>query len=167
MPKSDKTAFVEMLEANKGIVFKVCNTYCRDVEDQKDLAQDIIVQLWRSFPSYDHSRKLSTWMYSIALNVAISFVRKSTTRRKYTPVVDSQFVDIVADDAVEQNEDLALLQQLISELDELNKALMILYLDGNSHEEIGRILNISKSNVGTKINRIKKTFKKRFESVEE
>jgi RNA polymerase sigma-70 factor (ECF subfamily) len=166
MQSRDKAAFIEMLEVNKGIVFKVCNTYCRDKEDQKDLAQDIIVQLWRSFPKYAATRKISTWMYSIALNVAISYVRKTTTRRKHTPVIDTVFVDIAHDYQETNSEDLQLLKQFINELDELNKALIILYLDGNSHEEIAAILNISRSNVGTKINRIKKTLKKRFESVE-
>ena len=72
----DSPSFLKVIDANKGIIYKVANSYCRDEENHKDLIQEIILQLWLSFPKYDPSFKLSTWMYRIALNVSISFYRK-------------------------------------------------------------------------------------------
>ncbi len=87
--KRDK--FVEIIEKHKGIIFKVCNTYCRNTEDQKDLAQDIIIELWKSFDKYDPQYKLTTWMYRIALNVAISNYRRSLTKKKHITTLDLNF----------------------------------------------------------------------------
>lgn len=164
--KKNKEEFLRILEANKLIIFKVCNSYCRDPEDQKDLVQDVIIQLWNSFESYNDQYKLTTWIYRIALNVAISFYRKQSTRSKHISNFDVSFLQIVQEDHVESQENINLLNQFIDQLDELNKALMILYLDGNSHEEIAEILNISKSNVGTKINRTKEKLKEQFKKIQ-
>ncbi len=161
----NKAAFMEILEDHKLIIFKICNSYCRDREEQKDLVQEVIMQLWSSFPKYNPEFKLSTWVYRIALNVAISNYRKSTTRSKHLAKVEEGYVDIAVDDDRDSQEDMQLLREFINQLDELNRALMILYLDGNSHEEIAAILNISKSNVGTKINRIKEKLKKQFKDI--
>lgn len=157
---------MHVLEAHKLIIFKISNTYCHDPEDQKDLVQEVIFQLWSSFGAYDEQYKLSTWIYRIALNVAISFYRKSSTRQKHLSAVDVSFVQIAQEDTQETSEDVKLLRHFIDQLNELNRALMILYLDGHSHEEIAGILNISKSNVGTKMNRIKNQLKKQFNNIE-
>ncbi|MEP2771528.1 MAG: sigma-70 family RNA polymerase sigma factor [Fulvivirga sp.] len=159
-----QSAFLKVLEEHKGIIFKVCNMYCSDHEEQKDLVQEVIIQLWKSFDKYDSSYKLSTWIYRIALNVAISNYRKLNTRSKYILPMQASFLDV--SDEAEDNvpDDIALLRQFIKGFDEFNKALMILYLDGNSHEEISKILNISTSNVSTKINRLKKKLKEQFKT---
>ena len=164
MMKKNKEEFLEVLEANRGIIFKVCNMYCKDTEDQKDLVQDVIIQLWNSFDRYNEEYKISTWIYRIALNVAISTLRKSTSRKKVQAPFEHDFVEIAADQDENKDENLKLLRHFIDQLDEMNKALMILYLDGNSHEEIANILNISTSNVGTKINRIKQKLKIQFQN---
>ena len=163
--KRDRAAFMEILEDHKLIIFKICNSYSRDPEEQKDLVQEVILQLWSSFPKYNPEFKFSTWIYRIALNVAISNYRKSTTRNKHLAKVEDSYVEIALDHDSDDREDVQLLKQFIDQLDELNRALMILYLDGNSHEEIAAILNISKSNVGTKINRIKEKLKKQFKDI--
>ena len=160
--KRDKETFLSVLEGHKLIIFKVCHSYCHDAEDQKDLVQEVILQLWNSFDAYDEQYKLSTWIYRIALNTAISFHRKTSTRQKNLSAVDLSFVQIAQEDDRETLEEVKLLRHFINQLDELNRALMILYLDGYSHDEIAGILNITKSNVGTKINRIKNQLKKQF-----
>lgn len=163
--KKDKEEFLAILNNNRQIIFKVCNMYCRDKEDEKDLVQDVIIQLWNSFERFDGRVKISTWIYRIALNVAISFYRKSKTRDKHKTDFDENFLQIAEPVSHENNEQIALLTHFINELDKMNKALMILYLDGNSHDEIADILNITKSNVGTKINRIKNRLKKQFKNI--
>jgi RNA polymerase sigma-70 factor (ECF subfamily) len=158
----DKEKFVEIIEKNRGIIFKICNNYCKNPEDQKDLAQDITIELWKNFDKYDAKYKLTTWMYRIALNVAISSYRKQLTKKKYSTTLDLGFVHITQEETNNNEEELKMLKGFIDQLDEMNKALIILYLDSNSHKEIAEILNISTSNVGTKISRIKEKLKTYF-----
>ena len=163
--KRDKESFLAILEQHKLIVFKVCNSYCRDKEDQKDLVQEVIIQLWSGFEKYDEQFKLSTWIYRIALNTAISYYRKSNTRNRHFTPLDSDFIEITEEETINYSDEVKLLRQFINQLDDLNRALMILYLDDHSHEEIARILNVSKSNVGTKINRIKDKLRNQFKNI--
>ncbi len=164
--KKDKEAFLQVLEDHKKIIFKVSHSYCQDHEDRKDLVQDIIVQLWKSFPKYDAQYKITTWIYRIALNVAISFYRKERYRKNQIVSWEDSVLLIAQDDGHHHREDLAFLQHFINQLDTLNRALMILYLDDHSYEEIAAILDISASNVGTKINRIKQKLKNQFKTLE-
>ena len=161
-----KESFLKILEDHKGIIFKVSHTYSQDAEDQKDLVQEVIIQLWNSFDKYDPRYKASTWIYRIALNVAISFYRKLSTRRKHEKDLAQHFLEIAHHQPVDEREEVQWLYSFINGLDEMNRALMILYLDGNSHEEIAQVLNISTTNVGTKINRIKGKIKEAFENLE-
>lgn len=161
--KSDK--FLAVVNTNKGLIYKIANSYCIDTESRKDLVQEIIVQLWRSFDRYDVQYKQSTWIYRISLNVAISFYRKETRRKEITnPLSDSILSFADAGAALETETDLGLLQQFISELKELDKALMLLYLDEKSYKEISEIIGITETNVATKIGRIKILLKQKFSS---
>lgn len=156
--------FIKVLEANKGLIYKVANSYCKDYEDRKDLVQEIIFQLWKSFKRYDPQYKLSTWMYRIALNVAISFYRKESKKSKIesdTPIGNLLYFEEEEDDTL--NENLKLLKQFIAELRELDKALMLLYLEDKDQNEIAQILGLSVSNVSTKIYRIKKQLASKFD----
>ncbi len=154
--------FLSVIHSNKGILYKVVNSYCKNVEDRKDLVQEIIVQLWRSFDNYDNSFKHSTWIYRISLNVAISFYRKENIRKKIAnPLTDSIF-NFPNDDIIDNESDLGILKQMISQLNDLDKALMLLYLEEKSYKEMALIIGISESNVATKINRIKNNFKEKF-----
>ncbi len=150
--------FAALIDEHKRILFKVCNSYCREGEERDDLAQEIIVQLWRSFPTYDQRLRFSTWMYRVALNVAISFHRRERTRRGHVVTSDEHVLEAI-DETESQPEEVALLYQFIEALDPLSKALMLLYLDGNSYQEIAEVLGISETNVATKISRLKKTMK--------
>jgi RNA polymerase sigma factor (sigma-70 family) len=156
--------FLEIVESNKGIIFKICNSYCKNAVDREDLAQEIIFQLWKSWSTYNSSYKLSTWMYRVALNVAISFYRKEQKSAGAMPIEDHLFE--IADDLQEGlNENLTALQQFINELKPLDKALMILYLEEKSHLEIAEIIGITSTNVATKIGRIKEQLRQKFSKI--
>jgi RNA polymerase sigma-70 factor (ECF subfamily) len=160
--KEQRQRFQETIEQHKGILFKVARTYCQNEDDRQDLMQEMMIQIWQSIHKYNDQFKISTWLYRISLNVAISFYRKSSTRsKKYTELTE-QLIETPVEDKSENERQLYLLDQFISELKEIDKALMILYLEDKSHTEIAEILGISVSNVGTKIGRIKDKLKTRF-----
>jgi len=150
--------FQALLVEHKGILYKICNSYCRNRDDREDLAQEIAIQLWRSFGSFDGRCRFSTWMYRIALNVAISFYRRESTRNHYVFSGGDRLLEVV-DEAASQSPEVAFLFQYIERLDPFHKGLLLLYLDGHSHEEIAAVLGISETNVGTKIGRLKQAMK--------
>jgi RNA polymerase sigma factor (sigma-70 family) len=149
--------FVALVEEHKKILFKIAAAYCRDAVDREDLIQEIVVQLWRSFDRYDDRLRFSTWMYRIALNVAISSYRREMHRTKRTiPAAESLLESIpAAPGDAGRDDQIRELQDFIAQLDDLNRALMILYLEDRPHEEIASILGISATNVATKIGRVK------------
>lgn len=163
MDKQKQQQYFEgIIEQHKGILFKVARAYCSNVDDQQDLIQEMMIQIWLSIHKYNDQFKISTWLYRISLNVAISFYRKSSTRAEKYTELNEQLVETTLDDKSEDERQLKLLEQFISELKEIDKALIILYLEDKSHAEIAEILGISVSNVGTKIGRIKERLKERF-----
>lgn len=163
---NEQDRFLALLEEHDKILYKVASSYCRDPEDRRDLIQEIVVQLWRSFGRFDDSYRFSTWMYRIAMNVAISFYRSHSRRQRDTVPADESLLEIVAADGeAETSDDVRLLHHFIGQLDELNRALMILYLDGNSYDTIAEILGISTTNVATKISRIKERLRRDFAGV--
>ncbi|BBE16692.1 RNA polymerase ECF-type sigma factor [Aquipluma nitroreducens] len=168
MSTTEKTdRFLSVVEINKGIIYKITNSYCKDTEDRKDLIQEIISQLWKSFDSYNDQYKYSTWIYRIALNVAISFYRKENRRKTISsPLSEGVFSYVDHHENSESESNLGFLQQLISELKDLDKALLLLYLEEKSHREIAEIIGISETNVATKIGRIKVLLKQKFSTLE-
>jgi RNA polymerase sigma-70 factor (ECF subfamily) len=154
--------FLKLLDEHKKIVYKVASSYCRNPADRPDLEQEIVAQLWRSFGRYDEAYRFSTWMYRIALNVAISFYRAETRRSRGTVPAGDSLLEIAAEGPGEPDPNLQVLRGLIARLDELDRALLILYLDGNRHDTIAEILGISETNVGTKIGRIKQRLRRDF-----
>lgn len=164
MNKIDKSdTFLSVIQSNKGIIYKVAYSYCHNVEDRKDLVQEIIIQVWKSFDRYDDNFKYSTWIYRISLNVAISFYRKENSRKKKSIPLGDGIIHLPDNYGFEDKEtDLGILQQMISQLKDLDKALMLLYLEERSHKEISQIIGISETNVATKINRIKNSLKQKF-----
>jgi len=151
-------AFAALLQRHAGIVFKVANTYARLAEDRADLAQEIAAQLWRAWPKYDPARSASTWMYRVALNVAISHVREQSVRQRHDAVpLDDDLHDMADSSATDhENENhLRLLQAFIARQPPLDRALLLLYLEERPQREIAEILGITESNVSTKIGRLK------------
>lgn len=151
-------AFAQFLETHKQLILKVAGTYCGDSEQRKDLVQDIILQLWKSFPTYNKDFALSTWMYRIALNVSISSLRKEITLKKTHEGLHEQG-DLLYYQDPQMEERLHLLYQHMEQLKPLEKAVLILHLEGRKHPEIAEILGITESNVSTKIHRIKTLLK--------
>jgi RNA polymerase sigma-70 factor, ECF subfamily len=159
----DKIHFTELIRENKGIIFKICNAYCPIKEDRDDLAQEIIYNLWKSFSGYKAEFKFSTWMYRIALNVAISFYRKEQNKRRR--ITYSENLLVFEDDNspnTEEEKNLRLLLKFIGDLKEIDKSIILLYLGNKSYKEIAEITGITESNVATKINRIKDKLKTNF-----
>jgi RNA polymerase sigma factor (sigma-70 family) len=163
MDKDRTDNFLVVIESNKGILYKVANSYCRDIEDRKDLIQEIIMQLWKSFDNYNEKFKYSTWMYRISLNVAISFYRKENSRKRISNSLTTAVFDFTDTEISEEKEtNLGILNEIISKLNDLNKALILLYLEEKNYKEISEIIGITETNVATKIGRIKSRLKKEF-----
>ncbi|MEP7324157.1 MAG: sigma-70 family RNA polymerase sigma factor [Saprospiraceae bacterium] len=157
--------FTKFIKENKGIIYKVCNTYCADRKDREDLAQEIIYNLWKSFNSYIAEFKFSTWMYRIALNVAISFYRQEKKFKNHDSISEGLIVfEENTEDKNEIENNLQRLQSFIYELKEIDKAIILLYLEDNSHREIAEITGFTETNVATKINRIKDKLRTNFKN---
>ena len=162
----DKEAFVQLIQQNRKIIYKICNSYCANRDKRDDLAQEIVYNLWKSYNSFKPAFKFSTWMYRIALNVAISFYRNENKSGSYTSLDEKL---IVYDEDTGLNTDkesnLKLLMQFINELKEIDRSVMLLYLDDKGYKEISEITGITESNVATKINRIKDKLRTNFSTV--
>ncbi|MFC5580822.1 RNA polymerase sigma factor [Rhodanobacter terrae] len=158
--------FESLLHEHRGIVFKVACLYSRSATDREDLVQEISVQLWRSFGGYDEARaKFSTWMYRIALNVAISQARRErwSEASRFEPLEAHHLETVGGGEPIaEPDERLQAMYTFIGQLDPLNRALILLYLEDRSYTEIAEILGISETNVATKISRIKQKMRGRM-----
>jgi RNA polymerase sigma factor (sigma-70 family) len=157
MTDEKQKEFETLLQVHRAIVFKTVNTYCWRPEDRDDLAQEIAAQLWKAWPSYDSCRTFTTWMYRVALNVAISFVRREVKYRRVFMPLEEEFDeaispstnDPVAADRMER------LRRFIAREPPFERALLLLYLEDKSQKEIAEILGITPTNVSTKISRLK------------
>jgi len=148
--------FAALLEDHRRMVFKVANTYARAAADVEDLAQEIASQLWRAFPAYDRARPFSTWMYRIALNVAISWLRREAPRRQRSvPYDGAQHDSALDDDSGDDDDGRRILRGFIEAQDPLNRAVLLLYLEERSYAEMSDILGVSGTSLTTKINRLK------------
>lgn len=156
--------FLTVIEKHKGIIYKIAKSFKKDEDDKNDLVQEIIFQLWRAFPGFDERSSLSTWMYRVALNVAITSYRKEQKKNKLIVSWPESLMDFKADEEPDGTS-LNLLQQFINELKELDRALMLLYLEEKSGKEMADILGLSEANIRTKINRIKEQLKLRFSKI--
>jgi RNA polymerase sigma-70 factor (ECF subfamily) len=154
--------FHQIIEQHKGVLFKIAKAYCQNDDDRQDLLQEMMIQVWKSLPKYNDTFAITTWLYRICLNVAISFYRKSATRQHLNIPLVEELTSIRDEESNEKQEQLSLLEKFISELNDFDKALMLLYLEDKSHSEISEIMGLSVSNVGTKLGRIKEKLKKKF-----
>lgn len=157
-----KIEFLDHTMPHQGIIFKVVNIYADHKEDKEDLLQEIWLQLWLSFPRFKFQSKVSTWMYQVALNTALTYIRKSANRSKHIGhVTDTSFESLqYVDDTREHAEQERLLWDMIRSLKKAEKALILLYIYGISYREIAEITGESEGNVGVKLNRIKQKMKK-------
>jgi RNA polymerase sigma factor (sigma-70 family) len=159
----EKEKFISVIKDNQNLIYKICYSYCSNAENRKDLQQEILIQLWNSFSKYDGRVKLSTWIYRIALNTAISFYRNDSKQSDKKVSIDALIISLSNFEYVpEQDENITMLYQFIEKLNEMDKALILLYLDDNKQKDIAEVLGISETNVATKISRIKKILKEQF-----
>lgn len=147
-----------MIKANEGLIYKITTLYTDEKQDRKDLYQEIVYQLWKSFGSFQEQSKLSTWMYRVALNTAI-FHLKKTKKRVDTIPFELEMDSLIAEEDKVEEDRIKLFYEQIQQLNLLEKGIILLFLEGKSHQEIGEIVGISVSNVGTKISRIKEKLK--------
>lgn len=160
----EEQTFLRLVDQHRGIVGKVAAGYASTAADRHDLSQEILLQLWKAFPRYSAERPFPTWMYRIALNVAISFLRRNTRPARQTVPLDEIELEFPDQSAgpTEIDERVALLQRLIATLDPLNRALVLLYLDDHSYREIASILGITETNVATKLSRLKEQLRQKI-----
>jgi RNA polymerase sigma-70 factor (ECF subfamily) len=152
-------SFVEQLQKHQNIVHKVCRLYTNNADAHNDLFQEITIQLWRAYPKFRGDSKFSTWMYRVGLNTAITLYRKSK-RRITTQEFDAVEFKIKSepyDDTEEQQ--LKLLYDAVHQLNDIEKALVFLYLEDKDYREISQTLGISEVNACVKMNRVKKKLK--------
>jgi len=128
--------------------------YCNGREDKEDLFQDIVLQLWRAYSSFNGDSKVSTWIYQIALNNAITRLRKETKREKFTGLDDNAF-EIAATDNKEENEQVLQMYEAIKKLSEVERAITMMYMDDYSYKEIGGVMGLSESHIGFHLNKIR------------
>lgn len=159
----EKDKFISVIKDNQNLIYKICYSYCSNSENRKDLQQEILMQLWNSFSKFDGRVKISTWIYRIALNTAITFYRNDCKHKDKKVTIDASIISLSYFESDSgQVENIAMLYHFIERLDEMDKALILLYLDDNKYKEIADILGISETNVATKISRIKKSLKEQF-----
>ena len=153
--------FTELLQQNQGIVHKISNLYFRDRLEKEDYHQELIIQLWKAFPSFNNQAKFSTWMYRVCLNAAIDILRKEKNQLKYIKMNEADVKHIANNDDPEKaNQEK--LYRAINQLSPIDKAIITLYLDEYSYKEIAEMIGISESNTGVKISRIKSQILKSF-----
>jgi RNA polymerase sigma factor (sigma-70 family) len=154
MADSIDDVFIQQINQNLGITHKICRVYFTDADDREDVVQEMMYQLFKSYRSFDGRSKFSTWMYSVCLNTALTYRRKDI-KQKHEPLTMSH--DQLADPpASNKDEEISMLFAAIATLSSLNKAIILLYLEDMSYEEIADITGLSKSNVGVRLVRIKR-----------
>jgi RNA polymerase sigma-70 factor (ECF subfamily) len=163
-----ESLFQQWLNDHRGLIYKVTRAYAQDADDQDDLFQEIVFQLWQSLPSFRGSAKVSTWIYRVALNTALTWRRGETKhRRNKAPLValsNQHSADQSGPAVQESRETRQRLYGAIYRLSKIDCALALLYLNGLTYREMAEILGISESNVGVKLSRIKRTLAHRLEA---
>jgi RNA polymerase sigma-70 factor (ECF subfamily) len=149
-----KQIFERWLAAHKRLIFRIVRVYATTAADQDDLFQEVIIQVWRSVPAFREEASVTTWLYRIALNTAIKWTRKEHKHHRTDALENVQH--ILEEKKTSMDERLTWLYEEIHKLDKIDRSLALLMLDGFSYKEMALLLGISESNVGVKINRIKK-----------
>jgi RNA polymerase sigma factor (sigma-70 family) len=153
--------FLSQLQAHAGIIHRICKSYFTEAELRKDVYQEIVYQLWKSYPSFKGRSKFSTWMYRIALNTAITYHRKAE-RQPEAQRLTNHSEQIAANSMNDEEERVETLYAAINTLTEVEKAIVLLYLDEHSYEEIATISGMTTKNVSVRLVRIKKKLEKYF-----
>lgn len=150
--KQIENEFMEMIKKHQGIIHKICFIYCKNNSYKQDLYQEIILQLWKSFPSFKGKSNFSTWMYRVSLNTAITMTKRKNV---FVNLKDNQVEPFRIDYTFEYSEDLKILLKAISKLNNVEKGIILLWLEEKTYEEIAETIGISIKNVSVKLVRIK------------
>jgi len=163
MRAEPETSFLANLNQNIRIVHQVCHTYFpRDALEREDLFQDIMYQLWKSYPQFKWESKFSTWMYKVALNMAITHIRRSTRTPRNEELTESVARAPDIDEHMSREEELYLLHEAIAALTDIDKAIILLHLEDHNYDEIACITGLTRTNVSVRLVRIKRTLKTTF-----
>jgi RNA polymerase sigma-70 factor (ECF subfamily) len=149
-----KKEFIEIIQANEGLIYKVAKVYADNREDEQDLYQDIVYQLWRSFPFFRNDSKISTWMYRIALNTSITHLKKEKRKGNHIPIDEALLNRTDTNDTLKE-ERIEFLYTTIKNLNTIEKGIIFLYLEGKTYDEIAAITGFTSTNIGTRLGRIK------------
>ena len=149
----NRSEFSRLIQKNQGIIHKITRVYADGSEDRKDLFQEICLQLWRSYGNFREEANFSTWMYRVALNTAISNIRKNKSRFHYEPLEKHAHIP---SETEEQNEEVQLIYSAIARLNRIDKAIILLWLENKNYDEIASVMGITKTNVSVKLVRIKR-----------
>lgn len=160
MALAEESNFVSVINQHQGLIHKVCLMYETDPEARNDLFQEIVLQLWRSFPSFRGEAKLTTWMYRIALNTAISGLRKQNRKLKTEDIDEKHFNISDPSTAEEREEAFQRLQWAIRQLSEIERAMIMMALDEVPYDEIAETIGITQNNVRVRMNRIRERLRK-------
>lgn len=152
--------FIQIIQKNQGIIHKVCNIYCDTEDDRNDLFQEIVAQLWKSYPSFREESKFSTWMYRVALNTAITSFKKTKRRPDQNRLTYENFQIEDENYDAETEENIKMLHRAVAQLTGIEKSIVLLFLENKKYEEIAEITGITQNYVRVKMNRIKKKLKK-------
>ena len=150
--------FLGMIEAQQRTIYKVCYMYAKDQDDLNDLFQETVLNFWKGYPNYRGDSKLTTWVYRIAMNTCITFLRHSSTRPQTVHMTANVASQTAADE--DTNAQLQDLYQLINRLGKLERALILLWLEERSYQEMADILGLTKANVAVKLNRTKEKLRR-------
>ncbi|MEM8508625.1 MAG: RNA polymerase sigma factor [Bacteroidota bacterium] len=153
--------YIQLIRANEGLIYKVASMYTNSREDREDLCQEIAFQIWRSFETFKAQSSFSTWMYRIALNTAIQFLRKEKRKVKSSSLGNAMH-EIISENRVPSNPKMERILLVAQTMKQLDKGILLLYLEGFNHKEIAEILGISTTNVGTRMQRIRERLKKKL-----
>ncbi len=164
MTSTDKSdLFISILEGHKGIIHKVALAYTDNKEAKEDLVQEIVLQLWKSFHKYNPAFKYSTWIYRVALNVSLAASRKENNRAKRIDPLREEMLSVAqSEESTVMVENYKKLQEFISGLKELDRAIMLLYLEEKSQKEMAEIMGMTPTNISTRIGRIKDVLRQKF-----
>jgi RNA polymerase sigma-70 factor, ECF subfamily len=155
--------FVQQVHGAQGILFRICNVYARGAENRDDLRQEMLLQLWRSYPSFRKDSAFSTWMYRVALNTALMHSRREKKAPRSLPIDGIPASDVPREEQ-EDNEKVRVLYECIQELPAIDRAIVLLHLEERTSEEIAEIIGVSRGNVGVRLVRLKERLRRALEA---
>lgn len=158
--------FLGLISRHQHLIRKVAAIYYKNPEDQEDVFQEILVNLWKAYPTFEGRSKISTWIYRVALNTVLTNLRKATNRI-YHNQTDAEVPEhFSTHEEHDFSEEISVLYKAIEHLSDIEKAVIMLYMEEKSYDDIADIMGMTRTNVGVKISRIKKKLKKLYKKVE-